>query len=230
MLIKKVFGKFMIFGLMGMSALLYSCGSEEVDPNDGEIVIDDDYYEFQDFNLGDYDIPAFISLPDETANIGASTKPEIIHIEDDIKWEVNVGQNFQLMIEDYGDLTDPTSGRDLTIEYKSAEEAGTTYPTTTIRVKPKASAVTEDEAKVAGFLESQTEITDLYSELSYDELKSVLEGWLNPSGEGEKETVSQSTLSQSTPTTQPTKVAPTTAESAKKTDDVGAAFDDLFNN
>jgi hypothetical protein len=81
-------------------------------------------------------------------------------------------------------------------------------------------------------LESQTEITDLYSELSYDELKSVLEGWLNPSGEGEKETVSQSTLSQSTPS-QPTPTAPTaptTTESAKKTDDVAAAFDDLFNN
>ena len=28
-------------------------------------------------------------------------------------------------------------------------------------------------------LENQTEITDLYSELSYDELKDVLEGWLN---------------------------------------------------
>ena len=69
---------------------------------------------------------------------------------------------------DYGDITDPTSGRDLTIEYKSAEEAGTTYPTTTIRVKPNASALTEDEAKVTQFLESQTEITDLYSELSYD--------------------------------------------------------------
>jgi hypothetical protein len=130
---------------------------------------------------------------------------------------------------DYGDITDPTSGRDLTIEYKSAEEAGTTYPTTTIRVKPNASAVTEDEAKVTQFLESQTEITDLYSELSYDELKSVLEGWLNPSGEGEKETVSQSTLSQSTPS-QPTQTAPTTTESVKKTDDVAAAFDDLFNN
>ena len=132
---------------------------------------------------------------------------------------------------DYGDITDPTSGRDLTIEYKSAEEAGTSYPTTTIRVKPKASAVTEDEAKVAGFLESQTEITDLYSELSYDELKSVLEGWLNPSGEGEKETVSQSTLSQSTPTTQPTQTTPAPViNDSKKTDDVAAAFDDLFNN
>ena len=134
---------------------------------------------------------------------------------------------------DYGDITDPTSGRDLTIEYKSAEEAGTSYPTTTIRVKPKASAVTEDEAKVAGFLESQTEITDLYSELSYDELKSVLEGWLNPSGEGKDEGVSQSTLSQSKPT-QPTQPAPTAAapviNAPQKTNDVAAAFDDLFNN
>jgi len=133
---------------------------------------------------------------------------------------------------DYGDITDPTSGRDLTIEYKSAEEAGTTYPTTTIRVKPNASAVTEDEAKVTQFLESQTEITDLYSELSYDELKSVLEGWLNPSGEGEKETESQATLSQNTPASKPVESAPTTTteSSSKKTDDVAAAFDDLFNN
>ena len=40
--------------------------------------------------------------------------------------------------------------------------------------------------KATSFIENQTEITDLYSELSYDELKSVLEGWLNPSGEGER--------------------------------------------
>ena len=131
---------------------------------------------------------------------------------------------------DYGDITDPTSGRDLTIEYKSAEEAGTTYPTTTIRVKPNASALTEDEAKVTQFLESQTEITDLYSELSYDELKSVLEGWLNPSGEGKEETVSQSTLSQSKPV-QSTPTTPKAEVNApQKTDDVAAAFDDLFNN
>ena len=106
MLKKIVLGKFIIFGLIGIFFLMYSCGPEEVDPNEGDIVVDDDYYEFQDFNLENYDIPALISLPDETANIGASTKPEIIHIEDDIKWEVNVGQNFQLTIEDYGDLTD----------------------------------------------------------------------------------------------------------------------------
>ena len=32
-------------------------------------------------------------------------------------------------------------------------------------------------------MDTQTEITDLYSELSYDELKNVLEGWLNPTTE-----------------------------------------------
>ena len=63
-------------------------------------------WRFQDFNLQVHDIPAMISLPDETANIGASTKPEIIHIEDDIKWEVKIGPNFQLHIEDYADITD----------------------------------------------------------------------------------------------------------------------------
>ena len=132
---------------------------------------------------------------------------------------------------DYGDITDPTSGRDLTIEYKSAEEAGTTYPTTTIRVKPSETAVSEDTERATSFIESQTEITDLYSELSYDELKSVLEGWLNPSGEGEtdskNESVAQSTLS--TETKSEPVAQPTTSDS-KKTDDVAAAFDDLFNN
>ena len=77
---------------------------------------------------------------------------------------------------DYGDITDPTSGRDLTIN--TNRQNSTTYPTTTIRVKPSETPLSEDTDEVTSFIESQTEITDLYSELSYDELKSVLEGWL----------------------------------------------------
>jgi hypothetical protein len=98
---------FKLFGLLSFFILLISCGETIVDDsNDGEINVNDDYYEFQDFDLQGHDIPAVISLPDETANIGASTKPEIIHIEDDIKWEVKIGPNFQLHIEDYADITD----------------------------------------------------------------------------------------------------------------------------
>ena len=137
---------------------------------------------------------------------------------------------------DYGDITDPTSGRDLTIEYKSAEEAGTSYPTTTIRVKPSETAISEDATRATDFLENQTEITDLYSELSYDELKGVLEGWLNPTDEGgngsEPQSASQQTLAPKATVSETTQVASPTTEAAseKKTTDVAAAFDDLFNN
>ena len=137
---------------------------------------------------------------------------------------------------DYGDITDPTSGRDLTIEYKSAEEAGTSYPTTTIRVKPSETPLSEDSSRATTFLEGQTEITDLYSELSYDELKGVLEGWLNPTDEGGNDSTSTQSTSQETLAPKQTisedmggsQVVDTT--STKKTDDVAAAFDDLFNN
>ncbi len=100
-LFKGVTVVFLGASLFGLNA----CGEEEEVVTD-EIVVDDDYYEFQDFILSEYEIPAVISLPDETANIGASTKPEVKHIDTDIKWEVNVGRNFQLLIEDYGDITD----------------------------------------------------------------------------------------------------------------------------
>ena len=93
--------------------------------------------------------------------------------------------------------------------------------------------LSENSEKATNFIESQTEITDLYSELSYDELKNVLEGWLNPSGEGEadksNQSVSQQTLSTETKS-EPVAETTTTTSNAKKTDDVAAAFDDLFNN
>jgi hypothetical protein len=95
--------------------------------------------------------------------------------------------------------------------------------------------LTEDADNVQKFLENQTEITDLYSELSYDELKSVLEGWLNPTAAAEagEPSVSGETLSKKdVPPAKddlPFDVDETKPTPSKKTDDVAAAFDDLFN-
>jgi hypothetical protein len=133
---------------------------------------------------------------------------------------------------DYGDITDPTAGRDLTVEYISAEDAGTSYPTTTLRVKPNQTPISEDAERAASFLENQTAITDLYQELSYDELKGVLEGWLNPTGESEEmdePSAVQETLAPKPQVQTPSEPVSTTSTSTK-TDDVAAAFDDLFNN
>ena len=90
--------------ILGM-VVLTNCGEDAVDPDSQDIVVNDDYYEFQDFIMTDYDIPGVISLPDETANIGASTRPEVNH-EESFKWKINVGQNFQILLEDFGILDD----------------------------------------------------------------------------------------------------------------------------
>lgn len=95
---------FFVLALVMTSFVMHSCGGGE-EPKEEEVVVDEDYYEFQDLRLDKFDIPAVIKLPDETANIGASTKPEVLHVEDDINWEINVGPNFQLWIEDFGNIT-----------------------------------------------------------------------------------------------------------------------------
>jgi len=150
---------------------------------------------------------------------------------------------------DYGDITDAENGRDIVVESVSAEDSGTSYPVTTIRVKPKETPLSDDSDKMNKFLNEQKNITDLYQELSYSELKSVLESWLNPSAaNSDDEEVTEPAVTQqlskaepksevkSNPVVdesvnpfeeQPVKKA---AEPAKKIDDVAAAFDDLFNS
>jgi hypothetical protein len=136
---------------------------------------------------------------------------------------------------DYGDITDPTEGRDLTVEVVSAEDSGTSYPVTTIRVKPKETPLHEDSSQVSRFLENQKKITEMYQELSYEELKGVLESWLNPTGDEEDDSVSSTELSSTKTTTTSYDMGgsvekeSTDDSSKKKLDDVASAFDDLFN-
>ena len=134
---------------------------------------------------------------------------------------------------DYGDITHPTEGRDIVVDVVSAEDSGTSYPVTTIRVKPKETPLSDSTEQMDAFLNNQVAITDLYQELTYEELKNVLEGWLNPSAGSNEEVESASAEAlSSTADDEPTpapKAAPAAAP-AKKLDDVAAAFDDLFNN
>lgn len=63
-----------------------------------------DYYQYFNFDLSQYDIPATIMLPDETVGIGTSFIPDVKHVQADFLWEVNIGPSFVFLIEDYGEL------------------------------------------------------------------------------------------------------------------------------
>jgi hypothetical protein len=147
---------------------------------------------------------------------------------------------------DYGDITDPISGRDIVVEVLDGAEIGKSYNETRIRVKPNQTKLSENQEVVSKALDNQKEITEIYSELTYAELKGILENWLDPSKAAtdeeavEEEIAAQPAISKPTTavaeTLQPTpkKVdeindLPWEKEEAKSTkDDVAAAFDDLF--
>lgn len=90
-----------IFGLSSVCLLFSACGDNDKEKNQPEIV--EDFFEFQKFELKDFGLNASIMLPDETANIGASIRPEVKHAEDGFKWEIEVGPNFHMIIDDFGE-------------------------------------------------------------------------------------------------------------------------------
>ena len=119
---------------------------------------------------------------------------------------------------DYGDITEAMAGRDIMIERQTPAEAGNQYGKTTVRVKPNQTPITEDKEVLESILTSQSNLTELYTEPTYDELKEVLANYLNPSDESE-------TATTTTTTTQ----KPSPAQTEKKTENVEDAFDQLFN-
>ena len=89
--------------------------------------------------------------------------------------------------EDYGDFTDITDGRDFTIEAVEDTVAGRKGIKCNIRVKPKTSAISEDAAVVEKALEEQPDILGINKHYSFDELKDLLDKWLNPDSEEDTE-------------------------------------------
>ena len=116
---------------------------------------------------------------------------------------------------DYGDITDPVNGRDVVVEFITAEESGASFPKTNIRVKPNQTSIS-DEPDVLELVKTQQDIKEIYQELSYDDLTDVLNEWLNPS-EDSSETETKEEVS-------------TSELSSAKVSNTGDAFDELFKS
>jgi len=124
---------------------------------------------------------------------------------------------------DYGDITDPTTGRDVGIERQTPAEAGNQYGKTTVRVKPNQTPITENATLLESIFDNQSDLTELYTEPTYDDLKEALGNFLNPSDDTTETSAGVAT------STAPTSNTGTATTTATKTD-VSDAFDDLFNS
>lgn len=85
--------RLLLFVLFGLS--LFSCQENKEKQFD--------YIQYEQFDLRPFDLPATIMLPDASAGIGTSLKPKVAYEMGGFKWRIDVGRNFALLIEDYGD-------------------------------------------------------------------------------------------------------------------------------
>ncbi len=78
-----------------------------------------------------------------------------------------------------GDLADPIQGRDIVVEFISKEASGKSFPTTTVTVQFAQTPLTTSKEQLKKFITEQKNITEVYKEFTYDELKTILEKFVN---------------------------------------------------
>jgi len=126
---------------------------------------------------------------------------------------------------DYGDITDPITGRDVVVDRQTPAEAGNQYGKTSIHVKPNQVPLTENKDQLEAIFNSQVRLTDIYTETSYDDLKALLKNYLNPDEPSE-----DSSLDITQPSVKETSdVSGTSNDTSTDTvSDINDAFDKLF--
>ena len=98
-----------------------------------------------------------------------------------------VYQDFLNMASDdeIGDFTDMAEGRDIKLTTVGPEVTGTPYNKTTISPSMSTSPISTDPSLVSKILENQPNPKEVFKRLTFDEVKSNLESFLQPEGEEE---------------------------------------------
>jgi len=100
--------------------------------------------------------------------------------------------------EDYGDFTDINDGRDFTVEAVTGDIGGRQGIKCSIRVKPKTSPLGTDKNEIKSWLSEQPNVLELQKKMTFEDLKNVLEKFLNPEAETEEEEVATPTKATNT--------------------------------
>lgn len=139
---------------------------------------------------------------------------------------------------EYGDITDIAAGRDIKVEFTPQDKSPTHFPQTNIRISPRQTPLTSDQALLKSWTSSQPELFDIYSVPSYDDLKGVLNAFLNPSSASVTEVsdINSKNLSGWDDAETPTAVdasksvtAKVSKSSANTSKSIDAEFDEMFN-
>ena len=125
-----------------------------------------------------------------------------------------------MLDEDYGDITDPTEGRDVKVICTKAP--GRQWATTEVRPRGKQSPLNENSKTAKEWLGNIPDIDDLYTCKTVDELEKIVNDWLNSD---EESTGTSRAFSTTTETSDKPSSSPSSSTNQYKSLD--AAFADL---
>ena len=95
-----------------------------------------------------------------------------------------------MLDEDYGDITDPTTGRD--IKVVCTKTPGRQWATTEVRPRGKSTLLSTNEEQASEWMNSIPNMDDMYQCKSYDELSKIVNDWLGSDDETVESNTSES--------------------------------------
>lgn len=124
--------------------------------------------------------------------------------------------------EDVGDFTDVMNGFDIVVEMVQ----GNPYPQTSVRIKPKQSTLSDNNAHVDTWLKNQPDPLKCFTKYDFNFVKKQLENWLSGNEDGDD---TPAPVQAAPAATQAPKQSFTLENQAPKQDTV-SQFDDLFKD
>ena len=107
------------------------------------------------------------------------------------------------------------------------QREGNPYPETTVRIKPKQTALSENNDSVDTWLKTQPNPVEVHNQYDYDFIKKQLQNYLNP-GSAEEAAPAAGAETKTAPAT-PAKTDFTLETATAGNKDTVSKFDDLFN-
>jgi hypothetical protein len=126
-----------------------------------------------------------------------------------------------MLDEDYGDITDPLSGRD--VKVYCSKNPGQQWAMTEVTPRGRSTALNDNADTAKEWLGNIPNVDDLFTCKSYDELSAIVNNWLNGEEAAEGTEWSTNTTAQTTTTESET----TTTTSSGKSEKYGS-LDDAF--
>ena len=128
-----------------------------------------------------------------------------------------------MLDEDYGDITDPTDGRD--VKVICTKTPGRQWSTTEVRPRGKQTVLSENTKQAKQWIDNIPDLDQLYTCKSYDELENIVNAWLNAdSSDNELNTSSGTSRGGTTEAVTPSATSTVSATSG----DADAALTDAF--